>query len=85
MDGLKYHRIMLKLSGEALTPFGGLVPWAAFEKHTGILKQLAATCLTRFLDHCGPLFAAPALIRRNAVATKCAAPPELRRTPANCC
>ena len=37
-------KIELKLSGEALTPFGGLVPWAAFEKHTGILKQLAATC-----------------------------------------
>lgn len=37
-------KIELKLSGEALTPFGGLVPWAAFEKHTGILKELAATC-----------------------------------------
>ncbi len=30
-------KIELKLSAEALTPFGGLVPWAAFEKHTGIL------------------------------------------------
>lgn len=29
---------------DALTPFGGLVPWAAFQKHCGILEVLAATC-----------------------------------------
>lgn len=29
---------------DALTPFGGLVPWAAFQKQSGLLEELAATC-----------------------------------------
>jgi len=50
-------KIELKLSAEALTPFGGLVPWAAFEKHTGILKQLAATCpVERTSPHAAPVY-----------------------------
>jgi hypothetical protein len=35
--------------GDALTPFGGLVPWAAFQKRSGLLEALAATCLRRFM------------------------------------
>jgi hypothetical protein len=27
-----------------LTPFGGLVPWAAFQKQCGLFEALAATC-----------------------------------------
>jgi hypothetical protein len=29
---------------DALTPFGGLVPWAAFQKQSGLLEEPAATC-----------------------------------------
>ncbi|HEY9171711.1 MAG TPA: hypothetical protein VI136_05445, partial [Verrucomicrobiae bacterium] len=29
---------------DALTPFGGLVPWAAFQKQCGLIEALAATC-----------------------------------------
>lgn len=29
---------------DALTPYGGLVPWGAFQKQTGLLEALAATC-----------------------------------------
>lgn len=31
-------------TGDALTPFGGVVPWAAFQKRSGVLEGLAATC-----------------------------------------
>jgi len=34
-------------TGDALTPFGGLVPWAAFQKQSGLLEELAATCPVR--------------------------------------
>jgi hypothetical protein len=37
-------RIALRPSDEALTPYGGLVPFAAFLKHLGIVETLAATC-----------------------------------------
>jgi hypothetical protein len=31
-------------TGDALTPFGGLVPWAAFQKQCGLFETLAASC-----------------------------------------
>ena len=38
-------RIALKPSEEALTPYGGLVPFAAFLRHMGTVQTLAATFL----------------------------------------
>ena len=32
----------LSVTDDALTPFGGLVPWAAYTKHIGIVDKLAA-------------------------------------------
>jgi len=37
-------RVRLSVTNDALTPFGGLVPWAAFTKHIGIVDQLAGDC-----------------------------------------
>ena len=36
--------VALRATDDALTPHGGLVPWAAFILHTGIVEQLAETC-----------------------------------------
>jgi hypothetical protein len=40
-------RVALRATDEALTPYGGLVPWAAFLKHTNIFERLATTCPVR--------------------------------------
>jgi hypothetical protein len=37
-------RVRLSVTNDTLTPFGGLVPWAAFTKHIGIIDRLAADC-----------------------------------------
>ncbi|MEI6057309.1 MAG: IS1380 family transposase [Lentisphaerota bacterium] len=37
-------KVFLHPSEEALTPYGGLIPFAAFQKQTGIIEQLAKTC-----------------------------------------
>jgi hypothetical protein len=37
-------RVRLSVTKDALTPFGGLVPWAAYMKHIGIVNNLAADC-----------------------------------------
>lgn len=37
-------RVRLSVTDDALTPFGGLVPWAAYTKHIGIAEKLAADC-----------------------------------------
>lgn len=37
-------RVRLSVTDDALTPFGGLVPWAAYTKHIGIVEHLAADC-----------------------------------------
>jgi len=34
----------LKVTDDALTPYVGLVPWAAFARKCGIIEQLARTC-----------------------------------------
>lgn len=36
--------VALRTTADALTPYGGLVPWAAFARHTGVVERLAATC-----------------------------------------
>ena len=40
-------QVRLVATDQALTPFGGLVPWAAFLRRTGIVEQLAASCPVR--------------------------------------
>jgi len=37
-------KVVVETTDDAMTPFGGLVPWAAFQKKTGIFEQLAQTC-----------------------------------------
>ncbi|MCX7933896.1 MAG: hypothetical protein N3A66_01395 [Planctomycetota bacterium] len=37
-------KVVVEATEDAMTPFGGLVPWAAFQKRTGIFERLAATC-----------------------------------------
>jgi len=37
-------QVRLSVTEDALTPFGGLVPWAAYTKHIGIAEYLAASC-----------------------------------------
>ena len=34
----------MSVTKDALTPFGGLVPWAAYTKHTGIIDTMTADC-----------------------------------------
>ena len=42
---------------DALTPFGGLVPWAAFQKQCGVLEALAATCpVARTSPNAAPVY-----------------------------
>jgi hypothetical protein len=46
----------LRPTGDALTPDGGLVPWAALTRHTGIVERLAATCpVTRTSPNAKPV------------------------------
>jgi hypothetical protein len=37
-------QVKLSVTEDALTPFGGFVPWAAFINHIGIVKDLAKAC-----------------------------------------
>ena len=34
-------KVRLQSTADVLTPYGGLVPWAAFARHTGIFERLA--------------------------------------------
>ena len=50
-------KVALRTTGDALTPYGGLVPWAAFTRHTGIVEALAATCpVTRTSPNAKPVY-----------------------------
>ena len=50
-------KVALRTTDDALTPYGGLVPWAAFARHTGIVEQLAATCpVTRTSPNAKPVY-----------------------------
>ena len=37
-------RVRMSVAKDALTPFGGLVPWAAYTKHIRIINTIAADC-----------------------------------------
>jgi len=50
-------RVRLSITNDALTPFGGLVPWAAYTEHIGIVKQLAADCpVKRISPNAAPVY-----------------------------
>jgi len=50
-------RVRLSVTSDALTPYGGLVPWAAFTKHLGIVEQLAGDCpVTRTSPNAAPVY-----------------------------
>ena len=36
--------VRLSATDDALTPFGGLVPWAAFVRRCGLFERLSASC-----------------------------------------
>ena len=49
-------KVALRVTGEALTPYGGLVPWAAFLRKAGVIERLAATCpVTRTSPNAVPI------------------------------
>ena len=50
-------QVRLSVTDDALTPFGGLVPWAAYTKHLGIVEELAAGCpVTRTSGNAAPVY-----------------------------
>jgi hypothetical protein len=50
-------RVRLSVTDDALTPFGGLVPWAAYTKHIGIAEKLAADCpVSRTSPNAAPVY-----------------------------
>jgi hypothetical protein len=49
--------VRLCATDDALTPFGGLVAWAAFQKQCGLLEALAATCpVARTSPNAAPVY-----------------------------
>ena len=49
--------VQLGPTDDALTPFGGLVPWAAFQHHCGILESLAQECpVSRTSSNAAPVY-----------------------------
>jgi hypothetical protein len=53
-------KVALRATSDTLTPYGGLVPWAAFAKHTGIFERLAQTCpVTRTSPNASPVYDVP--------------------------
>jgi hypothetical protein len=51
-----HFRPQLSVTDDALTPFGGLVPWAAYTKRIGIADKLAADCpVTRTSPNAAPV------------------------------
>ena len=50
-------QVRLSVTKDALTPYGGLVPWAAYTKHLGIVEELAAGCpVTRTSPNAAPVY-----------------------------
>ena len=63
-------KVALRVTGEALTPYGGLVPWAAFLRKAGVIERLAATCpVTRTSPNAAPI---AAVRHRFALTAVCA-------------
>lgn len=50
-------RVRLSVTDDALTPFGGFVPWAAFIEHIGIVRNLADDCpVSRTSPNAAPVY-----------------------------
>ncbi|MBL9207255.1 MAG: transposase [Opitutaceae bacterium] len=50
-------RVRPSVTEDALTPYGGLVPWAAYTKHIGIAEGLAASCpIERSSPNAAPVY-----------------------------
>jgi hypothetical protein len=50
-------KVRLTVTGDTLTPYGGLVPWAAFTKHLGVFERLAASSpVTRTSPNAAPVY-----------------------------
>lgn len=50
-------QVRLSVTDDALTPFGGFVPWAAFINHIGIIKNLAEDCpVNRTSPNAAPVY-----------------------------
>lgn len=50
-------RVKLSVTDDALTPYGGLVPWAAYTKHLGLIDKLAADCpVARTSPNASPVY-----------------------------
>ena len=50
-------KVRLSVTNDALTPFGGLVPWAAYTEHIGIVKKLAEDCpVNRTSPNAAPVY-----------------------------
>jgi hypothetical protein len=50
-------RVKLSVTDDALTPYGGLVPWAAYTKHLGLIDKLAADCpVVRTSPNASPVY-----------------------------
>ena len=49
--------VRLSATKDALTPFGGLVPWAAFVRRCGLLEALGASCpVVRSSPNAAPVY-----------------------------
>jgi hypothetical protein len=50
-------RVRLSVTQDALTPYGGQVPWTAYTRHLGIAEKLAATCpVARTSPNAAPVY-----------------------------
>jgi hypothetical protein len=50
-------RVKLSVTDDALTPYGGLVPWAAYTKHLGLIDKLAPDCpVVRTSPNASPVY-----------------------------
>jgi hypothetical protein len=50
-------KVRLSVTNDALTPYGGLVPWAAYTQHIGILQRLAESCpVKRTSPNASPIY-----------------------------
>src|SRR5262245_8542796 len=49
--------VRLSPTDDALAPFGGIVPWATFQKQSGLLEELALTCpVARTSPNAAPVY-----------------------------
>ncbi|MDR2675153.1 MAG: hypothetical protein LBC18_09920, partial [Opitutaceae bacterium] len=63
-------QVALRVGGETLTPYGGLVPWAAFVRRADVFEELARPCpVARTSNNAAP---APDILHSFALTALCA-------------